>query len=317
VDVYSFGLLLYTLLTEKLPYTEAKTIEELKKLIEEPVKLDTTLYPPSLADLIASCLNKDPTKRPNFVDLTSDTCWQKIYQDMVSAGNKAGQEIWLLASKKKEGVDSIPWDEFAPVLWKELDITSPEPIQEECVRTMLYLENKNVLHKNWIRFLTWFAPLRTGKDGKEFVKKVEELLQSKWFYGREFDRVMADTQINETLKNKTAMDKNKGKLPFLVRIAISQNEKFCLVYAPGQPNTQIPHVPINPTDYVDVGISKFINDMAKKRNWFPTADGRPFETQIFSKIETLQSTDMREKAGEHQTKSVIQPNSIVNKTKYI
>jgi len=315
VDVYSFGLVLYSLLTEQFPYKEAKTIEELKKLInEKPVELDDKLYPPSIIALMKSCIHKNPAERTTFVNLASDECWSKIYQDMVSAGNEKGQALWMTAANQQQA-NAIPWDVFAPVLWKELGITSPDPLQLECVKTMLYLENSNVLHKNWMRFLMWFSPLITGNEGSQFIKKVVELLQSKWFYGREFDRVMSDALMNKILNNKTTMEKNKGKQPFLVRIAISQEEKFCLVCF--TPDKKINHVPIAPKDYVDIGIHKYITDMAKKKSWFPTEEERPLETQIFSKITRLDSSDMTVSGGENQVRSVVQPNSIVGTTKYI
>jgi len=68
---------------------------------------------------------------------------------------------------------------------------------------------------------------------------------------------------------------------------------------------------------VDIGIHKYITDMAKKKSWFPTEEERPLETQIFSKITRLDSSDMTVSGGENQVRSVVQPNSIVGTTKYI
>jgi len=307
-------------LKAQLKSEQAKTVEDLlKQIAEKPVQLDAKIYPPKLVDLIKRCTSKNPEERPKFTDITDGPFWLEIYQDMVSAGNEKGKEIWKAASKDKT-TEIIPWEDFASTLWTFLEVEKPTPLQVECVKTMLYLENNNVTHKNWIRFLLWFSPLRTGKDGKEYLTKVVGLLEAPWFYGRECDRNASDAVINAVLSNKNIMEKkeNKGKLPFLVRIAISQGEKYCLVCCSGTPGKiQINHVPINPPDYVETGIYKYITDMAKKKNWIPTYDSRHFDSIIFKKTELLDSKDMTESTGEDQIRSVVQPNSVVGKTKYI
>jgi len=328
VDVYSFGLVLYSLLVEEFPYYEAKSIEELLTSIEEnPVSLDEKIYPPSIIELLKKCLSKKVDERPTFEYLSNDTTWTKIYQDMVSVGLECGKVIWDRAaeeSKLPTTTTSIPWDVFSKVLWQVLEINYEDTEKdkarqkevEECVETMLYLKDgKMVDFNNWGRFLTWFAPLRIGKDGKEFINRVVELLKAPWFYGREFNRTMSDGLINKILNDKKIMAENKGKYPFLVRIAESQQERFCLVYY-NVATKIITHVPLSPNDFVEMGIYKYISDMAKKKNWFPTKEERPYQREIFDKIQKLESKDMT-KDKSNQVRSVIQPNSIVGKTKYI
>lgn len=69
VDVFSFSEILYQLLTNKRPFfdREKKDIESLIHLAKRPELPEST--PPELRDLINSCWQQEPGKRPSFIDI--------------------------------------------------------------------------------------------------------------------------------------------------------------------------------------------------------------------------------------------------------
>lgn len=64
-DVYSFGMILYTLVTQKLPYQECSVVEAGDKMLKRDLPpLDDV--PKACADLILSCWIENPEERPTF-----------------------------------------------------------------------------------------------------------------------------------------------------------------------------------------------------------------------------------------------------------
>ena len=70
VDVYSFGMFLWELLTNKVPYKDLNPAQIVKKVIElgerPPIPSDC---PPQLAKLIQDCWAGDPKERPSMVQI--------------------------------------------------------------------------------------------------------------------------------------------------------------------------------------------------------------------------------------------------------
>ncbi|KAK8900194.1 hypothetical protein M9Y10_002517 [Tritrichomonas musculus] len=72
VDVFSYGILLWELLTGDMPYKNMSpgniTIGVIQGTLRPPLPSDT---PPKLAELIQKCWNQDPTKRPSMKRVVS------------------------------------------------------------------------------------------------------------------------------------------------------------------------------------------------------------------------------------------------------
>jgi len=67
-DVYSFGIVLWEMLTAQEPYSDIRTIFELKKQICDKKRRPDipATCPPWLRELMKACWNPTPKKRPTF-----------------------------------------------------------------------------------------------------------------------------------------------------------------------------------------------------------------------------------------------------------
>ena len=74
-DVWSFGVVIYEILTRKVPYTEMESTMAAVKVMEGSVSLVPEIeankddYPSILVTLIHLCLQYDPKARPSFRDI--------------------------------------------------------------------------------------------------------------------------------------------------------------------------------------------------------------------------------------------------------
>lgn len=80
-DVYSFGIIMYEVITDHFPYPDLEdntiTKDQLEaKIINEDYrpKIDIRPIKQSLKDLVTRCWDKDPSKRPTFKELFEKLC---------------------------------------------------------------------------------------------------------------------------------------------------------------------------------------------------------------------------------------------------
>jgi tetratricopeptide (TPR) repeat protein len=69
VDIYQAGLLIYEMLSGRLPFVGASTQERLEaRLTRDPLPLTASEAPPRLAGLVMRCLAREPNERPSSAD---------------------------------------------------------------------------------------------------------------------------------------------------------------------------------------------------------------------------------------------------------
>jgi len=202
-DVYSFGIILWELLTCHVPYPE---INDLKEIYDEivikgkrPPIPDNC--PTKLAELMAQCWNADPEARPSFSSiLQSHVLDEVIIDEVISPPNEAARVFWKTRIAKVENTVgwnirkiekclSASWSVFIKKLihFCELQGNQKTIKREFCIRALrLLLVNRTgeVTIERFAEILEWFGPF-TG-NGADFLSMIDSITRLPGFFGDDF-----------------------------------------------------------------------------------------------------------------------------------
>eukprot|EP01117_Protostelium_nocturnum_P008583 TRINITY_DN3082_c0_g1_i1.p1 TRINITY_DN3082_c0_g1~~TRINITY_DN3082_c0_g1_i1.p1 ORF type:complete len:376 (+),score=93.90 TRINITY_DN3082_c0_g1_i1:158-1129(+) len=232
-DVFSFGICLWELLTEKDPYDN--TITKLNDLIERvahrhqrPVIPEST--PDKYRDLLNRCWHKDPASRPSFEELLKTNIFDDIIiESSISELNHRGRHFWKMVFPGK-------WEISWPVFYKAIsqycrwhnpntpNSASSFPqsshrvtvedveVRADCLKAMLRADGAKdvVTIENFGQMLDWFGPLENN-----LIVRVTHLLQQEYFWG-----FLSTTDADKIL------DKKYGT--YLVRFSNSERGVYTL-----------------------------------------------------------------------------------------
>jgi len=292
LDMWSFGMILYTLLTDKIPFSDEKDYRNVRKRITELKDVSIPLptnTPKLLSKMISSCCKITPSERPRFKELAEENMWNQIYQEVALQGNDDACAIWRKAQKiylknelvlRNDEVDSLPWSLFSLKFWKAMDMEhQPENSEiSRCIKSVMGVSNQveNPILKltSFSKFIKVFSPFRSGEEGKDYVKSIVRLLKQIWYYGP-INRDTAESIINMA-KRKIERETN----PFLVRISENQECKFCFVFFNPEKNT-IEHCIVEPDTYAKEGFFSYIRTEVKKRKLTPCSINNTHHQNIF------------------------------------
>jgi serine/threonine protein kinase/peroxiredoxin family protein len=197
-DVYSFGIIVWELLTQMIPYEDKdfETVADVFRYVVKQQKRPTMPdnCPPRLAKLIGACLEHDPRKRPSFKTILEGQVLDEIMLDaVISDANALAREFWLRSFKTKEGTirDSVPWKEFVKTLIKYCSIQLPKKTtwKDALVIKALHLvlvpnaadsTGGQVSIEDFGNVLEWFGPFTSDET---FVKRVQDVIKMNGFYG--------------------------------------------------------------------------------------------------------------------------------------
>ena len=210
-DLYSFGLIIWELLTRKTPFGNIHNLEELVETVvnkeERPPLPEQT--PNNLKRLIQKVWATDPAKRPGFADLTNlfdlVTCTALINLGPVE--DKNGLKLWKNNFMKNDTLrDRVTFEEFCNCYCQAGGIEyDAEDINFKCLKTALCKDDKTVTIEEYGVLLQRFGPL---DDYSAFLTRIVNLLKKSWFHG----------EISAEDSEKIVMNSSKNGT-FLVRFS--------------------------------------------------------------------------------------------------
>jgi len=206
-DVYSFGIVLWEILTRQEPFSQFRALDEFRQAVcvrhERPIIPPDTLD--SLRRLIERCWDKDPTRRPTFREIV--VALEHIIVE-AAITDARGREFWKRYFLTE---NTVPWDNFVDSFCDWFKIPTRATVEKgtiphlnlKCLKAVLAEVPKTEGHgahgvdpdhvvplEKFGRILEFFGPLQEG-----ILDSIREMLQQRWFHG-ELDTVDAAERLN-------------------------------------------------------------------------------------------------------------------------
>lgn len=206
-DVYSFGIVLWEILTRQEPFSQFRALDEFRQAVcvrhERPTIPPDTLD--SLRRLIERCWDKDPARRPTFREIV--VALEHIIVEAAIVDSR-GREFWKRYFLTE---NTVPWDNFVDSFCDWFKIPTRATVEKgtiphlnlKCLKAILADVPKTEGHgaqgvdpdhvvslEKFGRILDYFGPLQDG-----ILDTIREMLQQRWFHG-ELDTVDAAERLN-------------------------------------------------------------------------------------------------------------------------
>jgi len=186
-DSYSFGLLLWQLLTRDEPYKNITTTSDLiSKIVDQQERPEIpNICPKKLKGYIVKCLDEDPENRPDFEEILLPPSFDEIVLEaLINIGpnyDKKACGLWKKNFLTKDGLlDVVSWSSFAEAFHDYEEIKyKRDDIRFKCLQAMVE-KNGQVTIESFATTLQRFGPL---KDFSSFLDKLITLLKNPWFHG--------------------------------------------------------------------------------------------------------------------------------------
>ncbi|KAM9962978.1 hypothetical protein ACTFIW_006199 [Dictyostelium discoideum] len=206
-DVYSFGIVLWEILTRKEPFSHHRELEKFREAVcvkhERPPIPNDCLD--SLRRLIEKCWDKEPISRPSFKEIIS-ALDHVIIDAAISDLN--GRDFWKKSFLTEQ---EVPWEAFIDALcnWSkaparnQCDKTSIDYLNIKCLKAVLAESPKSegtgvetvVNIEKFGKILEFFGPVPEPAPGHSIMDTVREILSQKWFHG-DLDTTEAASRLN-------------------------------------------------------------------------------------------------------------------------
>eukprot|EP01132_Coremiostelium_polycephalum_P001514 gene1514-1906_t len=180
-DVYSFGILVWELLTKLEPYNKLYTsypalVDGVANKQQRPVIPE--YFPTRLKDFLNRCWEHYPSKRPSFEEITKQRVLDFVLIDgLINDAN--GRQFWIHNFLGKE---EIPWRQFYTSFCSSFNIAcTVDDVRIKCLKLLLVpIDSENVSIEEFGKLLSWFGPLTSGI---ELLERVYSICSLKGFLG--------------------------------------------------------------------------------------------------------------------------------------
>eukprot|EP01121_Diplochlamys_sp_Union-15-3_P022745 TRINITY_DN977_c0_g2_i2.p1 TRINITY_DN977_c0_g2~~TRINITY_DN977_c0_g2_i2.p1 ORF type:complete len:404 (-),score=60.51 TRINITY_DN977_c0_g2_i2:32-1204(-) len=173
-DVYSYGLVLWEILTRQELFPHLDTFEDLCRAVcelQERPPIPNTI-PKPLKDLMEQCWQEDQSKRCSFEEIIENlddiaiTC---------TISDPIAQEMW---QRKWKGKNEVKWSRFLKVFCKALQLKrfQNSDLNYKCLRALLAQQKDNkyfVTLESFVLFVAWFGPISPS-----FIDRIKNISQN-------------------------------------------------------------------------------------------------------------------------------------------
>jgi len=290
VDVYSFGMLMYELLTRQAPWKQIKNMDEFMEVVcvnKERPKL--TEIPTNLKNLVESCWNENPKVRPSFsfiVNIFDNLIVDSLVEDTL------GQKIW---KAKFPGQNSVEWKEFIVGFYSYFNYSLPrgnfDNHKVKSLHAVIVDSDEAVTLENYAKMFQWFGPMK----GIDIIDEVHNLHSKSYFHGQ-----LSSIQSEDLLSEK-------AKGTYLVRFSTSNPGSFA-ISVNNEGSTKHYKVWHESGKCYSLGKDQFpdleqlIKEKAESLNLrFPCPKGEKYSDSNFWQLETLEPIE----GNANPTKTVV------------
>lgn len=256
VDIFSFGLILWEMLSLERPWKEHKFQFQIEEAIVKgarPVIPD--FCPPVLRELICKCWSGPPDDRPDFIDILKKLKTLHAEQPPISeqgvtnsslgtsistnspiilsnnTGPTYGEYAETIMANMFEGKEIVTWQEFCNECSRVLHARAADLVK---IKSILSDDSGNVSKRSYTNFLKWFSPLNQEDDIYEestktvetgiSISEIKALFNTQWFHGM----IDANTTLNR-LQNQpsgTYLIRFSGSEPGNYALSMNDNGKI-------------------------------------------------------------------------------------------
>eukprot|EP01125_Pyxidicula_operculata_P017139 TRINITY_DN5978_c0_g1_i1.p1 TRINITY_DN5978_c0_g1~~TRINITY_DN5978_c0_g1_i1.p1 ORF type:complete len:512 (+),score=76.63 TRINITY_DN5978_c0_g1_i1:109-1644(+) len=212
IDVYSFGIILWEVLTLDEPFKEYEAIEPFKHDVAENghrPKIPSDCLP-QLKNLMEDCWNTNPEKRPDFT-----TVVERLNEILISLAipDPSGARFWRIKflQGRSDLLEKVPWNEFeeavaqySSIRISDLSILKPYLVEDknndgdkkdDKSKSSNGDDNESQVSLNSFQTaITWFGHFFERETAKDTLRMVSSLVNELWFHGS-IDQHEADGRL--------------------------------------------------------------------------------------------------------------------------